>query len=189
MAGFSWEDGTPVAHSLLQQLLEFAADVGRGTGRDFSTSLDDIGLLLELGVRGYDATPRNATVFATTGGDGVHFSLLHRGGEVRIDSPVVMTVPFAFESPNHIAGADLREFLDLGFHTGYFSLEGIAYSGTRDEEISALSGAVETDPWPEKVRLLGLLRDRFSLRPWPDVEARLAELQEGFIGELRVPSD
>lgn len=189
MAEFRWESGRPVAHSLLLELLGFANDVGRDIGRDFASSLDDIGLLFALGVRGYDRTPRNATVFASTGGDGVHFSMLHREGEVRPDSPVVMTVPFAFEDSNHIVGGDLREFLNLGFHDGYFSIEGIAHEDTRDEEIEALSGEADTDPWPEKVRLLQMMRERFALHPWPDVRARLEELHERFFGELCVSVD
>jgi hypothetical protein len=55
---------------------------------------------------GYRLSSVNATMFARTGGDGVHFSLLSSGA-------VVMTVPMAFEAPNHVIGADIREFLAL----------------------------------------------------------------------------
>src|SRR5688572_19385617 len=59
-------------------------------------------------------TPKNATVFARTGGDGVHYSLLHLDNEATDLSPVVMTVPFFGTSPNVIVGETFLEFLCLG---------------------------------------------------------------------------
>ncbi len=38
----------------------------------------------------YDATPANSTTFASTGGDGVHFGLLHATTTVPGAAPVVM---------------------------------------------------------------------------------------------------
>ena len=49
-------------------------------------------------------TPDNAMVFARTGGDGIHYSLLHVDGKVRDNSPVVMTVPFYAYVPNVVVG-------------------------------------------------------------------------------------
>lgn len=63
----------------------------------------------------YDATPANSIAFASTGGDGVHFSALAVG--IGDAAPVVMTVPVAFDTPNHVVGGSLREFLALGCHT------------------------------------------------------------------------
>jgi hypothetical protein len=65
----------------------------------------------------YDATPADSVMFASTGGDGVHFSALDS------DGAVVMTVPMAFDSPNHVLGKDIPEFLALGRRTGYFHLD------------------------------------------------------------------
>ena len=85
----------------------------------------------------YPTTPVNVTTFASTGGDAVHFSAInasHGSGT----AVVVMTVPMAFDNPNHIVGGDLREFLALGCRTGYFCLERLAYRSDRGEVITRL---------------------------------------------------
>ena len=41
----------------------------------------------------YNPTPQNTVVFAGTGGDGVHFSILQLNNEIQ---PIVMTVPMNF---------------------------------------------------------------------------------------------
>ncbi|MDP8927890.1 MAG: hypothetical protein M3O70_04720, partial [Actinomycetota bacterium] len=74
----------------------------------------------------YDATPVNATTFASTGGDGVHFSVVNVADGADA-APVVMTVPMVFDNPNHILAGSLREFLALGRWAGYFCLERLAY--------------------------------------------------------------
>lgn len=118
----------------------------------------------------YSATPAGAIPFASTGGDGVHFSIVPTGGAW----PVVMTAPMAFTSPNHVVGADLREFLALGCRIGYFRLERLAYSWGRQELISMLQ--TTTEPDPAEQNLLAALVAEFDLEPWPNVEARLTEL-------------
>lgn len=45
---------------------------------------------------GYRSSPSNTTIFASTGGDGVHFSVLHSGDL----GAVVMNAPMAFDRPN-----------------------------------------------------------------------------------------
>ncbi|TVT38148.1 hypothetical protein FNH05_24485 [Amycolatopsis rhizosphaerae] len=120
----------------------------------------------------YWATPAGAITFASTGGDGVHFSFVPRGGTW----PVVMTVPMAFDTPNHVVGADLREFLALGCRTGYYALERLAYGWGRGELIAALQAAGPPGDGLEERHLLGALVIEFGLRPWPDVGERLAEL-------------
>jgi hypothetical protein len=85
-----------------------------------------VGLCLENPTRArvwdYASTPVDSTTFGSTGGDGVHFSVLHTGRGNGY-APVVMTVPMAFDAPNHIVGGILREFLGLGCRTGYRCLE------------------------------------------------------------------
>ena len=126
----------------------------------------------------YDATPKEALVFATTGGDGVHFSFLP--GEVADpdDWPVVMTVPMQFDRPNLIVGSDLAEFLALGLSTGYFLLEQLAYD---DEDLlEALAsgrGYVSSDLMG---RTLDAIANEFSLKPWPEHRQRLSQLQLQF---------
>jgi hypothetical protein len=120
----------------------------------------------------YGATPAGAIPFASTGGDGVHFSIVPAAG----DWPVVMTAPMAFTAPNHVVGGDLREFLALGCRIGYFGLERLAYSWGRQDLVSTLQTTTE----PAADPLLAALAAEFDLEPWPDVEARLAELEAAY---------
>jgi hypothetical protein len=122
----------------------------------------------------YQSTPTNVVTFASTGGNGVHFSLLDLGDDSDA-TPVVMTVPMAFDSPNHIVGGDLWEFLALGYWNGYFYLEQLAYRWGREKLIARLQGGPATDD-PEEARPLRHLIAEFGLRPWPNVAQRLDEL-------------
>ncbi|WP_461121173.1 hypothetical protein [Saccharothrix stipae] len=132
-------------------------------------------------VSDYAATPAGAVPFASTGGDGVHFSIV----PVADAWPVVMTVPMAFTNPNHVVGGDVREFLALGCRTGYFNLDRLAYSWGRAELINALQTTTEPAPDPDERRLLTALVAEFGLEPWHDVEARLAELQAAYHSATR----
>ena len=148
---------------------------------------DPIGILpCDNGLTTYAPFPKIAHLFASTGGDGVHFSLLRQGKSSSLAGlPVIMTVPMAFEQANWIVGANIHEFLCLGCRTGYFSLEGIAYDYSRDQEILGLAETYE--PEQDQVPILSALRERFGLQPWDEIPNRIAELQELYrphLGEL-----
>jgi hypothetical protein len=158
------------------RLWRLAQRVAACTGEDPGAVFELVGLFVadpsRAQVWDHDATPVNAVTFASTGGDGVHFSIVEAGDGAR---PVVMTVPMAFDSPNHIVGVDMREFLALGQATGYFCLERLAYAWGRQALIAALEG-VTADGDAREASLLGHLVAEFDLRPWPDVEGRLDQL-------------
>ncbi|MFJ6676340.1 hypothetical protein ACIQMJ_35010 [Actinosynnema sp. NPDC091369] len=126
------------------------------------------------------ATPAGAITFASTGGDGVHFSAVP-AGDAR---PVVMTVPMAFENPNHVVGADLPEFLALGCRTGYSALERLAYSWGAPEVIRSLQAAVPVRDSFEQGLLTALVVE-FDLEPWRDPAARLASLGTAYRSATR----
>lgn len=135
---------------------------------------EDIGLILEPPLRPlpvtYDATPDDAVTFASTGGDGVHFSAC-QGAHGAI---IVMTVPMQFARPNIVVGRTMREFLALGCISGYFGLEQLAY------DFASASRALVAHPTPggsESGGHLDLLRRHFQLAPWPDPRSRLDDLQ------------
>jgi hypothetical protein len=138
----------------------------------------------------YDATPVNSTTFASTGGDGVHFGLLHGSTAASPTAPVAMTVPMQFDAPNHVVGASLREFLALGCRTGYFQLEQLAYRWGRLEVVSRLEAGHWDAGWEgwagleeaiAPVELLAALTQEFDLAPWANVEQRLTELQARYL--------
>ncbi|MFT5801353.1 MAG: hypothetical protein ACI956_001161 [Nonlabens sp.] len=64
----------------------------------------------------YDSSPINTEVFATTGGDGLHYSILKISEK---EQPIIMTVPMTFgpsmKDYNKIIGENLNEFLSIGF--------------------------------------------------------------------------
>jgi hypothetical protein len=126
----------------------------------------------------YDVTPAGSLMFAGTGGDGVHFSALGAAGAV------VMTVPMAFDSPNHVLGKDIPEFLALGCRTGYFGLERLAYRWGRQDTIAQLESGHEVDD-PLEAALLRHIIHEFHLQPWPEVEQRLGKLADEHRSMLR----
>ncbi len=140
------------------------------TGRDPESAFESIGLFLEppgdLGRWSYDATPSGARTFASTGGDGVHFSAVPTGDALI----VVMTVPMMFDAPNVVVGHDLCDFLSLGCRFGYFGLDGLAYRPA--ETILDIERSAGQAPAGD----LATLGEHFTLRPWADVTAHLAEL-------------
>lgn len=151
-----------------------AEEDARRKGEDPRYVFEGIGLMLQppdepLPVT-YDATPRSAVTFASTGGDGVHFSAaLGRSGGI-----IVMTVPMHFDRPNVVVGTSLREFLSLGTAGGFFWLEQLAYDYASTVAALAAGPIAEND---EAERQLTLLRDRLALTPWIDPKSRLDELQ------------
>jgi hypothetical protein len=177
-------------HAAWTRLWQLAQRLAAATGEEPASVLEPIGLFLEdparQGAWDYDATPANSATFASTGGDGVHFSALTTDGNET--APVVMTVPMAFDSPNHVLGSDLHEFLALGCRTGYFSLERLAYQWGRQQMIARLQANPEPDD-AEQARLLQHLIDEFDLQPWPNVTQRLAELDAAHGTYLRQPHD
>jgi hypothetical protein len=153
----------------LWEVAEFAASSAESDPR---WVFESIGLLLEPpgepASYDYDATPEGAQVFASTGGDGVHFSAV-RSAQWLV---IVMTVPMMFERPNIVLGRDLPEFLALGCRYGYFELEQLAYQ--RDRAIDEIQEGRDDDA----DGYLTVLRQRLGLRPWHDVRYRLGELAE-----------
>jgi hypothetical protein len=156
------------------QLWATAVDEAERVGADPRYVFDPIGLLLQPPDEplrfSYEATPADALTFASTGGDGVHFSACE-GTQGPI---VVMTVPMQFSRPNVVVGQHLREFLSLGCRYGYFALEQLAY------DYSATANSLDRGLTPgddQAEQQLALLRRRLQLEPWPAVLARLNELQ------------
>lgn len=184
-----------VDHPLLDELYEIEETIDLHVpGIERATSFDDIGLRLvhPLGSSRYDnCTPMNCTVFAHTGGDGVHYSLLERDGRINMDSPVVMTMPAYC---TFIVGETLHDFLCLGMEWGYFALEQIGYN-VRELNLY-LEGHPNASPaelaeitssmYPTKRKVLDLLTARFNLRPWTDQE-HWQKLQDKYYPLLQFP--
>lgn len=162
--------------ALLAQVLQ-APDPGPG---------DEIGLMLraELRPSGFEEAPRNVVTFASTGGDGVHFSFLDTGSGIANDSPVVMTVPMA-DQPNRVVGANLRHFLGLGLNSGFFILEQLQYG------FAEMVGELDRRHWEQELspagrELLGRMAREFALVGWSAYGEQLQALERDFADLLEI---
>lgn len=152
---------------------------------DIPEIADRLGLLFNSRLTGpaYDQTPRNCVTFAGTGGDGVHYSFLLFGHAPADASPIVMTVPMA-EEPNRVLGRNLRHFLGLGLHSGYFMLEQLQYdfAGT----VAALDRHELDYREPEEARALATIAEALQVAGWSDHASELARLEAEYAGELDI---
>jgi hypothetical protein len=154
----------------------------------YGSGLEAIGLNLGFEPYGW-CTPRNCKPFAHTGGNGVHFSLLEiPSGDVSLQ-PVVMTNPAA-AGASLIVGENLRDFLSLGYHCGFFIMEQLSYDLARTLCTLVNPQHPEADPdllpEVEKQPVLAALRKEFHLAPWAD-ESRFDQLQKTYQPLLILP--
>lgn len=154
---------------------------GAALGASADVAAETIGLLLEpnLARWSYEATPSRSLTFASTGGDGVHYSVLTDVGR---PGPIVMTVPMNFDEPNVVVGADLRDFLSLGCHFGYFALEQLVYD--REGTIREIQASVIARPNNDEAVVLATLRQLLGLQAPADVARHLDGLRERFRHDL-----
>ena len=161
----------------------FRGSVGKCQG------FDRLGLRLDRKLdasRYAQATPANCRTFASTGGEGVHFSFLLQDGMVRENSPVIVTIPAM--PPSYVVGENLFDFLCLGSLRGFFALEELAYNQeltlkaftepewtSTDSRCKAMGFFLDG----EAKLLLRFLTDELALRPWKNA-ARFAQLQEQY---------
>lgn len=166
--------------------------IERFPGERWEMGLQSLGLILgeELGATHYSTlTPINCRSFASTGGDGCHFSLYVDDGRITEESFVVMTVPDSYT--NVIVGENLFDFLCLGVRRGYFCLAYVSSPKYLDAYTNPnWKPESPTDEFPDPNDLIKLewLAQRLNLQPWTDPK-RLAELQEKYLPLLKLPPD
>jgi hypothetical protein len=169
-------------------LFEGQADPGLGcVGLILDDSLDD---------SRYWCTPTNCRTFASTGGNGVHFSLLVRDSIIDVNCRVVVTIPDN-GGLTYFVGENLFDFLCLGKDRGYFALEQLSH----DVDLVL---RVFTDPywspserWHEFVgytqniiqaEVLRHLTARLDLRSWGSSD-RFHVLQDRYESLLELPTE
>ena len=133
---------------------------------DWNCFFSPVGLILLDPVSQISGSPfpYNASFFATTGGDFVHFGLLDTGHGYGEHSPVLMTVPCS-DRHNIVLGKNLRDFLCLGCHVGYFDLEQLAYNWP--QTCRRLDNAGDSATLNSEARkILRLLIKNLNLQPW-----------------------
>lgn len=173
--------------TVLRQLWALAGSDLLDPKNDWNATFEPVGLILFAPPRngGYWCTPVNSLAFASTGGDGVHYSLLATESGFTDFSPVVMTVPMC-DTPNVIVGGNLREFLALSCRFGYFSLEQLVY---HPEQTFAKLESQQFDPESSAVEraLLQRISAHFNVAPWSKPQRRLEELRSRHSGSIVLP--
>jgi hypothetical protein len=141
-------------------------------------------------------TPQNATVFARTGGNGIHYSLLHINHVIDEISPVIMTIPFA-NNPNVVVGESLTDFLCIGCKVGYFGWDNLSYKAEERDpdgtsfrqvtvnDIETGNLAIDLGYGPEEDHLLQQLTKEFELGPKKDIDLHLQVLSERYLAMVR----
>jgi len=133
---------------------------------------------------GYPQTPVNSITFASIGVDGTHFGSITDGDIVDPDAPVVLTIPMAFDDPNHIVGENLHDFLCLGCRNGYAELGNLHLdkAATLDRYANDPEGFYD-DRSPN---ILALLKNELELTPWANVPRHFSDLQSRYKQKIRI---
>ena len=133
----------------------------------------------------YDSSPINADIFATTGGDGVHYSILEISEKVQ---PVVMTVPMNFGNSmkgyNWIIGENLNEFLAIGYYNGWFPIEQLCYNNEWAIDFYSKENMEEDFQNGPDIQFIKKLRKRFGYKHIALNNKRLKELELKYFGKL-----
>ena len=162
-----------MASLTINRLRETAQRLAAAQGEARMGLLGELGLFIhdELGRWTYSDTPMNSVTFASTGGDGVHFGVLTTLVSDGHDGPVVMTVPL---KGNIVVAECVREFLELGYHHGWFRLEQLVYR----EAWTVETYAELPDFRPSVLDALCL---ELALRPRALTSTRLLELRGRYL--------
>jgi hypothetical protein len=177
---------------LLDALRKFDAEAAERFPARFDDGLGQMGMLLDskLVNGGYWCTPKKSLAFASTGGNGVHFSFIIQNDEITEDSPVIVTVPAnpgIPEMSNCVVANNLRNFLRFGLHRGYFYLEQLVYY--RDLTLAAYASPdwQPAEDWHYSYQLCengqcvrDFLVERFQLTPLAYSVSEFEALQSQF---------
>jgi hypothetical protein len=133
----------------------------------------------------YHSSPTNTQVFAHTGGDGVHYSLLELSPDIQ---PVIMTVPMNFgdsmEDSNWVIGENLEEFLSLGYYNGWFPIEQLCYDNNLVINFYAQEDLDEDYQNGTGIQFVKKLRTQLGYSHILLNNKRLLELKEKYFGLL-----
>lgn len=141
-------------------------------------------------------TPLNCRPFASTGGNGVHFSFLVQDRVISEHSPVVVTIP-TMGGGTFVVGESLFDFLCLGYYRGYFALEQLGSHRELTLDVFTNPNWQPTESWhglvgyltdEVKESLLAFLRAELGLCPWADPE-HFTRLQERYESQVQFPED
>lgn len=149
---------------------------------------DFAGIIPDDEIFRYDCTPLNTTIFARTGGDGVHYSFLEISETLQ---PIVMTVPMNFGTSikdyNWILGDNLNEFLSLGYFNGWFPLEQLCHKKEQDWVIRFYEKENDDKEYQSEgdIQFVRKLRTKLNFEHIPLNLDRIKKLEEMYFEQLR----
>jgi len=175
----------PTIPHAVQALYKAAEIAAKRFGSSTEAVFDPCGLILNSPpLQGhYWCTPDTAFTFASTGGDGVHYSYLDLPNLNGESGPIVMTLP-ANDQLNYVVAETLDEFLGLGFYAGWFALEQIAYDP--DWALEHFSSPDDEGDETQQERLK-FLQDVLGIRHVPLDLERIDALTGKYADYLQVP--
>ena len=152
---------------------------------------DYAGMILEEDENArYDSSPINTKVFARTGGDGVHYSILEISENIQ---PVVMTVPMNFGDSmndyNVIIGENLNEFLSIGYYNGWFPIEQLCYDNYWAVDFYSKENMDDDYQKDGDYQFVKKLREKLKYNHIPLDNNRLKELKAKYFKELKFNQD
>ena len=192
-----------INHPLLNRLRKLDKVAARRFPGEFFPGFGSLGLILNSQLKhgGYYCTPTNTLAFASTGGDGVHFSFLVDNGKITDKSPVVITIPTT-DHPNYIGGESLFDFLCLGYYRGYFGLGNAgeerffeAYSSGKwplsevEGRLPDWDGAIGYGVSDYNRKVLEFLIAELGLSPWKGLKQKFERLQKLYYPMLDIPEE
>jgi len=169
----------------LKKLHQVAGHAAAKFQTSVGAAFDPCGLILEMPPieQHYWCTPTNVVTFASTGGDGVHYSYLKDFDSFNGTLPIIMTLPCADEN-NVVIAESFEEFFDLGYYVGWFSLEQLVYQEERAIGYFSKPDEEQRDYVESR---LAYLREALQIRPVPPDMARLSKLRKQYFDLLRIP--
>ncbi|MBK7304423.1 MAG: hypothetical protein IPP06_16665 [Saprospiraceae bacterium] len=177
----------------LEEFRKVIEELSNDTKKEFPTLYFDYAGMIPVDDDGhsrYNCSPLNTTVFARTGGDGVHYSILELSEKAQ---PIVMTVPMNFSKSindyNIIISENLNEFLSIGFYNGWFPIEQLCYDNQWAINFYAKENSEEDYQKNADIIFVKKLRNIFGINHIPLNNDRLKELEDKYFHYLQFNSD
>lgn len=171
--------------NLLDRLWALADDLAAPSGKTNAESFGECGLFLQRPLKRWEyfCTPLNTLTFASTGGDGVHYGMLRFVNVPYDQLPIVMTVPMS-DQHNIVVAETLKEFLELGYYVGWFSLEQLVYDA--NWAVTYFSQP-DSETWLEKEEELRVIRETLQIEYTALSLERIKNLSETYLSLLQLP--
>lgn len=175
----------------LEEFKKIVEDLANKTKEDFPNLFFDYAGIIPIKEDKfrYDSSPINTEVFARTGGDGVHYSILKISKKIQ---PVIMTVPMSFGNSvkdyNWIIGENLNEFLGIGFYNGWFPIEALYYDNEWVINFYSKENMKDDYQKDADIQFVKKMRSHFGYKHIPLNRKRLKELEINYFQKLKFDS-